>query len=231
MNNRPVIFSRGESANFIDLDKDPDTLYFITDTNEIFLGDSRFAMGSDIDVTVTGEGPLVVDIVWHQDTRLLEIVRGDASAIESSIRDIVESLLVGFKVRDDDLILSQDSEGIKSTLSLTVENEDSDTFIKLVGKEGQTVSVIDVSQFAIAGNLKSASISHKDVSGESIRILTMNFDNPSKDSIELDVDKLIQFGTYEFVETITDQSTHKQIPTAKAVNDKIKDNVHNWETV
>jgi len=231
MNDTPVLFSRGKSSNFVDLDKDPNTIYFVEDKREIYLGNSRFAIGKDINVIETGEGVIISDIVWHQKTRTLEIIKGDDSALKEYVEAIVDSILDGFRVVDNDPLLSQDSKGISSSISLTLESEDERTYIKLLGKDGKIISSIDTSQFRISGNLKSASLSVKEVSGETKRILTMEFNTPNQDIVNLDVDALIRFGSYQFVEAITDESTHRQIPTAKAVDNRIKDNICDWETV
>lgn len=93
-----VLFSRGSSTRFPDVVKDPNTMYFITDTKEIYLGADRYAFGKDVVVSVTGVGDCVADIAWDVTTKTLTITKGNA-ADAISVRELIEDTLENYVMR------------------------------------------------------------------------------------------------------------------------------------
>ena len=318
-----VSFSRGQFANFQNIEKDPDTLYVITDTHEIYLGDTRYAIGDNITVSVEGDGNVVENVSWDQSTCKLTIHRG-STITEKDVKDIIDSTLGGYQfVSNDDYLLYQEQGRIKSELAITTERDQETQNLNVVlkGVNGRTISSFDASDFVKAGILKSASIEEDPISHHKLMVLTFIVDGKdetfkidvedlvdeyvveeggglklvgNKFSIDNDIepcDKLngdiapkfgetislntIKYdkhglisskGTFKFtlpsitghagdvsnnklltyvsfdnnimsgntvdiVANITDSSTDGQIPTAKAVNSKIKDNSNTWETI
>ena len=74
MANTNVLFSRGSSATFPSVLKDPNTIYFLTDTNEIYLGSEKYGFGKDITVAITGVGDTVSNVTWDLASNLDEKV-------------------------------------------------------------------------------------------------------------------------------------------------------------
>ena len=75
-----------------------DSLYFITDTKEIYLGPDRYAFGKDVVVSVTGVGDCVADIAWDVTTKTLTITKGNA-ADAISVRELIEDTLENYVMR------------------------------------------------------------------------------------------------------------------------------------
>ena len=123
MANPNVLFSRGSSVTFPALLKDPNTLYFITDTKEMYLGSERYAFGQDINITITGVGDTVSNASWNAGTKTLVIALGDAAetpsvreAIESAISTCVKSISSD---RGSSIIVdSTDSQNPKLSLNI-----------------------------------------------------------------------------------------------------------------
>lgn len=74
-----IYFNRGKLADFEKLDIDNNTVYFIEDSNEIFLGSERFGFGKDIVVEISGKGRFVSDVLWNKQDKILTIVKGSIS--------------------------------------------------------------------------------------------------------------------------------------------------------
>lgn len=87
-----VKLAKGTSVGFSEITKDPDTLYFITDTHEIYLGEDRYNVGSDIEVVFQGEGDVVEDIEYIQDSHTLIITLGLAGKLESVKSEIASQI-------------------------------------------------------------------------------------------------------------------------------------------
>lgn len=87
-----VLFSRGSSVSFVNIPKDPNTLYFLSDTHELYLGGERFGFGDDVSVNFSGSGDSVVDVTYSATTKTLTIVKGNAGDIQSVKSAISEAL-------------------------------------------------------------------------------------------------------------------------------------------
>lgn len=100
-----VFFKRGVSSNFENIDKDPDSLYFVEDTHEIYLGAERFAFGDDIIIEISGTGKVISDIIWDKENKILTIVKGDISVEE--LEELLQAALEDFH---EQLMSEVDSE-------------------------------------------------------------------------------------------------------------------------
>lgn len=89
-----VSFARGSSAGFQTLPKDPNTIYFITDTHEIYLGGEKYSIGKDIAINITGSGDIIKDATWDPAEKSLTFLRGSASDI-ASISNAIQSATAG----------------------------------------------------------------------------------------------------------------------------------------
>lgn len=114
-----VSFAQGLSTNFQPLVKDPNTLYFLTDTHEIYLGDAKYSTGEEISVVISGQGDVVSDASFNANTKVLTFILGYASdtpSIQSALASCVKTLRTdsGSSIVVDD----SDSENIKLSLKL-----------------------------------------------------------------------------------------------------------------
>lgn len=87
-----VLFSRGSSVNFAQVVKDPNTLYFLNDTHEIYLGGEKYAFGQDISIAITGVGDTVSNVTFDSYQKLLTLVLGEAADAES-IQDLLDDAI------------------------------------------------------------------------------------------------------------------------------------------
>lgn len=87
-----VVFSRGASANFANLVKDANTLYFLEDTHEVYLGEHRYAFGEGIVVSIVGQGDTVSNIAFDSATKVLTIVLSQAASAQS-IQQLIQNTL------------------------------------------------------------------------------------------------------------------------------------------
>lgn len=87
-----VLFSRGSSVNFAQVVKDPNTLYFLNDTHEIYLGGEKYAFGQDISIAITGVGDTVSNVTFDSSQKLLTLVLGEAADAES-IQDLLDDAI------------------------------------------------------------------------------------------------------------------------------------------
>ena len=118
-----VLFSRGSSVNFPSVVKDPNTLYFLTDTHEMYLGGEKYAFGDDISVVITGVGDTVTDVTYSAADKLLTLVKGDAGDAASVKEAIQEALDQCVKTISSDrgssiLVDSEDPNNIKLSLNI-----------------------------------------------------------------------------------------------------------------
>lgn len=123
IDNLRVLFSYGSSTTFPGEIKDPNKLYFLWDTQEIYLGSVRYAFGKDITVQVTGEGDVVSSIDWNADTKTLYIRLGKAGECESvvaAIRGALRSCIKHISSDRGSAILVDDSnvDDVKLSLNL-----------------------------------------------------------------------------------------------------------------
>jgi len=95
MNGPNVKFALGSSTNFPSLLKDPSTLYFLQDTHEVYLGDTRYALGDDIAVIVSGEGEFIMNVEFDSSARTLTFTRGDFTDATSLVNFITEQVAGG----------------------------------------------------------------------------------------------------------------------------------------
>lgn len=118
-----VLFSRGSSISFPSIVKDPNTLYFLIDTHEIFLGNERYAFGNDISIVVSGEGDVVTDVTYSDTNKTLTLVKGNAgdtnsvtAAIQTALSRCVKTIASerGSAISVD----SSDPENIKLSLNI-----------------------------------------------------------------------------------------------------------------
>ena len=126
MANPNVLFSRGSSVTFPTLLKDPNTLYFITDTKELYLGSERYAFGQDINVTITGVGDTVSNVSWDAGTKSLVITLNDAAEAPSIKEAIAASLTNCIKSITSDrgsAILVDNTDAQNPKLSLNIATE------------------------------------------------------------------------------------------------------------
>lgn len=118
-----VLFSRGSSVNFAQVVKDPNTLYFLNDTHEIFLGAEKYAFGQDISIVITGVGDTVSNVTFDSSKKLLTLVLGDA-ADTASVQELLETAIATcIKSITTDrgsaiLVDSTDSENPKLSLNI-----------------------------------------------------------------------------------------------------------------
>lgn len=87
-----VLFSRGLSTKFPDVIKDANTMYFLTDTREIYLGNERFAFGTDVTVQVTGSGDTVSTVSWDRANKVLTVEMGKAADAPSIVAMLADAL-------------------------------------------------------------------------------------------------------------------------------------------
>ena len=87
-----VVFSRGTSSNFAQVSKDINTLYFLEDTHELYLGDRRYAFGDEISISITGTGDTVSAVSFDSTSKILTIVRSQA-AVAESIQQLIQATL------------------------------------------------------------------------------------------------------------------------------------------
>lgn len=121
-----VLFSRGSSVNFASVTKDPNTLYFLNDTHEIYLGGEKFGFGQDITIAVTGVGDTVSNVSFDASTKTLTLVLGDAADAASVIEAIKDAVAACVKTVSAEagsaiLVDSSDPENIKLSLNIADE--------------------------------------------------------------------------------------------------------------
>ena len=116
-----IYFNRGKLSDFQKLHINNDTVYFIEDAREIFLGSERFGFGQDITVEISGKGNFVADILWNEEDKILTIIRGSIS--RRDISSIVSEMLEIFH-RDiqDEFATKDEIPTIDSELSDTSTN-------------------------------------------------------------------------------------------------------------
>lgn len=104
-----VLFSRGFSADFNRISvKDQNTLYFLIDTHQLYLGDDRFGGIDSADVKVVGEGEFVSSVQYDSESKSI-IVRmggqiGDLESVKESIKSAVAEAVVDIKSDRDSAI-------------------------------------------------------------------------------------------------------------------------------
>lgn len=142
-----VLFSRGFSADYERIAvKDPNTLYFLTDSHQFYLGDVRYGFDS-INVSVEGDGDFISDVQYDSASKTLVVRKdGDVDAeleeirasIEEAVAESVKSVnvdnnsaitvtgekdvTIGLKIapstEENNVTLFQDSEGLHAKVEI-----------------------------------------------------------------------------------------------------------------
>ena len=136
MNNMRVLFGFGTSASYATEMKEPNKLYFCSDTQEIYLGASRYAFGKDINIQITGSGDTVAGVTWDINTKTLNIVLGDAGDAESVVEAIQSALITCIK---------NISSSMNSAIKIDSSNKDN-VEVALEIAEGQFAGNVQLSQ-------------------------------------------------------------------------------------
>lgn len=118
-----VQFSRGSSVNFQNIPKDPNTLYFLTDSHEMYLGGEKYAFGKDITVVVQGNGDTIANATFDRDEKKLVLVlgeAGDAASVIELVRDAVAACVKTVTSDRGSSILVDDSDPENLKLKLNI---------------------------------------------------------------------------------------------------------------
>ena len=129
-----VLFGQGTSATFQTELKQPNQVYFLTDTQEIYLGGVRYAIGKDVTFRVTGSGDTVSDASWDSATNTLTITRGEAgdaasvmAAIETAIAPCVKHV---YSQRGSSILVDDtDKDNVEISLNIAGGNDAGNVFI------------------------------------------------------------------------------------------------------
>ena len=118
-----VQFSRGSSVNFQNIPKDPNTLYFLPDSHEMYLGGEKYAFGKDITVVVQGNGDTIANATFDRDEKKLVLVlgeAGDAASVIELVRDAVAACVKTVTSDRGSSILVDDSDPENLKLKLNI---------------------------------------------------------------------------------------------------------------
>lgn len=123
IDNMRVLFGQGSSATFATELKEPNKLYFLQDTQEMYLGNVRYAFGRDISIQITGSGDTVANVLWDSAAKALTIVLGDAGdarsvteAIETAFAACVKHI---YSERGSSILVDDsDKDNVKLSLNL-----------------------------------------------------------------------------------------------------------------
>lgn len=128
-----VGFSRGSSSRFPDIIKDPNTMYFITDTKEIFLGSDRYAFGKDVTINVTGVGDCITDITWDLASKTLGVTKGnagDAVSVRELLDEALEDYVMNVTAPRDSAINVDNTDPQNPVLSLKIATDEHEGNVK-----------------------------------------------------------------------------------------------------
>lgn len=123
IDNMRVLFGQGTSASFVGELKEPNKLYFLQDTQEMYLGNVRYAFGKDITIQINGSGDVVANAIYDTATKTLTITRGNAgettsvaAAIEAALASCVKHIYSerGSAIEVDDT----DKDNVKLSLNI-----------------------------------------------------------------------------------------------------------------
>ena len=118
-----VLFGQGTSATFQTELKQPNQLYFLTDTQELYLGSVRYAIGKDVTFQVTGTGDTVANASWDSATKTLTIVlgnAGDAASVISAIQTAIAPCVTHIYSQRGSSILVDDTNKSNVEISLNI---------------------------------------------------------------------------------------------------------------
>ena len=118
-----VLFGFGTAAAYATEMKEPNKLYFCSDTHEIYLGSDRYAFGKDITVQISGSGDVVADVSWDSATKVLTLVRGNAgsaASVLSAIQTALTACVKNVSASNDSAILVDNSDKNNIDISLKI---------------------------------------------------------------------------------------------------------------
>lgn len=119
-----VLFKRGLSSDFINLPKDPDTLYFVQDTQELYLGSSVYSFRG---IAVEGEGDFVSNITYSPQDKVITIQRstvGSAESVLSAIQSALDSTVQSITTDRGSAIVVDDTDPQNIKLILNIAEGD-----------------------------------------------------------------------------------------------------------
>lgn len=123
IDNLRVLFGQGTSTTFASELKEPNKLYFLTDTQEIYLGNVRYALGKDITVQVSGTGDTVANATWDSATKTLTILlgnAGDAASVTAAINTALATCVKHIYSDRGSAILVNDTDKDNVEISLNI---------------------------------------------------------------------------------------------------------------
>lgn len=136
MDNMRVLFGFGTSLSYATEMKEPNKLYFCSDTQEMYLGSVRYAFGKDINIQISGTGDVVTDATWDATTKTLIINLGYAG----STRSVLSAIEGAFTECIKNVSASNDS-------AIHVDNRDKDNIeVSLKIAEGALAGNVQLSQ-------------------------------------------------------------------------------------
>ena len=118
-----VYFGQGPSAAFATELKEPNKLYFLTDTQELYLGSVRYAVGKDTTVQISGTGDVVTDASWDSASKTLTIVlgkAGEAASVVAAIETALSSCVTHIYSQRGSSILVDETDKNNVELSLNI---------------------------------------------------------------------------------------------------------------
>ena len=118
-----VLFGFGTSADFVGLMKEPNKLYFLQDTQEMYLGGVRYAFGVDTTIQISGSGDTVSGASYDSATKTLTITLSNAGTAASVVTAIQTALATAvthiFSDRDSAIIVNDaDKTAVEVSLNL-----------------------------------------------------------------------------------------------------------------
>ena len=149
-----VGFSRGSSSRFPDIIKNPNTMYFITDTREIYLGPDRYAFGKDITVDVTGVGDCITDISWNLSDKTLAITKGnagDAVSVRELLDDALEDYVQNVTAPRDSAINVDNTDPQNPVISLKFATDEHEGNVKFDQCSEGLYANVEIPEVPISG--------------------------------------------------------------------------------
>ena len=118
-----VLFGFGTSADFVGLMKEPNKLYFLQDTQEMYLGGVRYAFGVDTTIQISGSGDTVSGATYDSATKTLTITlsnAGTAASVVSAIQAALATAVTHIYSDRDSAIIVNDADKTNVEVSFTV---------------------------------------------------------------------------------------------------------------
>lgn len=123
IDNMRVLFALGTSTTFAGEMKEPNKLYFLQDTQEMYMGSVRYSIGKDVNVQITGSGDTVQNVNWNPDTKTLLITLGEAASaasVRSAIENALSSCITHIYTQRGSAILVDDTDKNNVEISLNI---------------------------------------------------------------------------------------------------------------